>query len=47
MTTAVLCLRPRADFERAGALPPSSLDVTYRGPDDADVPALLKGASAW
>jgi phosphoglycerate dehydrogenase-like enzyme len=46
LTTAVLCLRPRADFERAGALPPSSLDVTYRGPDDADVPALMKGASA-
>lgn len=46
MTIAVLCLRPRADFERAGALPPSSLDVTYRGPDDADVPALMKGASA-
>ena len=46
MTTAVLCLRPSADFERAGALPPSSLDVTYRGPGDADVPALMKVASA-
>jgi phosphoglycerate dehydrogenase-like enzyme len=39
-------LRPRADFERAGALPPSSLNVTYRGPDDADVPALMKGTGA-
>jgi len=46
LITAVLCLRPRADFERAGALPPSSLNVTYRGPDDADVPALMKGTSA-
>src|SRR5450830_725299 len=46
MTSAVLCLRPRADFERTGALPPSSLDVTYRSPGDADVPALMKVASA-
>jgi phosphoglycerate dehydrogenase-like enzyme len=40
----VLCLRPRADFERADALPPSSLSVAYRAPDDADVPALMKQA---
>ncbi len=46
MKTTVLCLRPRADFERAGALPPPSLDVTYRGPGDADVPALMKAAEA-
>lgn len=46
MTAAVLCLRPRADFERAGALPPPSLEVTYRGPGDTDVPALMKVASA-
>lgn len=46
MTIPVLCLRPRADFERAGALPPPSLDVTYRGPADADVSALMKAASA-
>jgi phosphoglycerate dehydrogenase-like enzyme len=46
LINAVLCLRPKADFERAGALPPSSLDVTYRGPDAADVPALMRGASA-
>src|SRR3972149_8488898 len=46
MTSAVLCLRPRADFERAGAVPPPSLEVTYRGPGDADVPALMKGARA-
>lgn len=46
MTHAVLCLRPKADFERAGALPPPSLDVTYRGPADADVPSLMKTAAA-
>jgi phosphoglycerate dehydrogenase-like enzyme len=46
MTSAVLCLRPKADFERTGALPPPSLDVTYRGPGDADVPALMKVVSA-
>jgi phosphoglycerate dehydrogenase-like enzyme len=43
---AVLCLRPRADFERTGALPPPSLEVTYRGPGDADVPALMQQSSA-
>lgn len=43
-TTAfdVLCLRPKADFERAEALPPPSLRVAYRAPDDPDVPALMK-----
>lgn len=46
MNPAVLCLRPRADFERTGALPPPSLDVTYRGPGDADVAALMKVARA-
>ena len=42
----VLCLRPRADFERAEALPSPSLRVAYRSPDDADVPALMKQARA-
>ncbi len=46
MTVDVVCLRPEADFERVGALPPPSLKVAYRGPDDADVPALLKRARA-
>jgi len=46
MTLPVLCLRPRADFERAGALPPPSLEVTYRGPGDPDVPALMKTVRA-
>jgi phosphoglycerate dehydrogenase-like enzyme len=45
-TTAfdVLCLRPQVDFERAAALPPPSLRVAYRAPDDPDVPALMKQA---
>jgi len=46
MSREVLCLRPLADFERAGALPPGSLEVVYRSPDDADVPELMKRASA-
>ncbi len=46
MTVDVLCLRPEADFERVGALPPSSLNVKYRAPADADVPSLLKQAQA-
>src|ERR1700730_4676495 len=44
--TDVLCLRPEADFDRAGALPPPCLKVVYRAPDDADVPALMKQARA-
>jgi phosphoglycerate dehydrogenase-like enzyme len=46
MTFDVLCLRPEADFQRAGALPPSSLKVLYRSPDDPDVPELMKQARA-
>jgi phosphoglycerate dehydrogenase-like enzyme len=46
MTVEILCLRPRADFERADALPPASLEVMYRAPGDADVPALMKRAKA-
>ena len=38
----VLCLRPESDFERAGELAPASLNVVYRDPKDADVPALFK-----
>jgi phosphoglycerate dehydrogenase-like enzyme len=45
MRLDVLCLRPVADFERAGALPPPSLEVVYRSPNDADVPELMKQAS--
>jgi phosphoglycerate dehydrogenase-like enzyme len=46
MTVDVLCLRPEADFERAGALPPAALKVAYRSPADTDVPAILKIARA-
>ena len=46
MSCDVLCLRPEADFQRAGSLPPESLRVVYRGPGDADVPQLMKQARA-
>jgi phosphoglycerate dehydrogenase-like enzyme len=46
MTIDVLCLRPEADFLRAGAMPPAALKVVYRAPEDADVPALMKQARA-
>jgi phosphoglycerate dehydrogenase-like enzyme len=46
MTIDVLCFRPEADFERAGAPHPAALKVVYRAPDDADVPALMKQARA-
>lgn len=44
--TKVLCLRPEADFIRAGAPAPASLAVDYRGHADSDVPDLLKSAAA-
>jgi phosphoglycerate dehydrogenase-like enzyme len=44
--TRVLCLRPQADFARVDALPPGSLAVDYRAPNDADVPALMRQAAA-
>ena len=46
MNFDVLCLRPEADFQRAGALPPAALKILYRPPDDLDVPALMKQARA-
>jgi phosphoglycerate dehydrogenase-like enzyme len=46
MSLDVLCLRPEADFQRVGALPPASLKVLYRGPNDADVPQFMKQARA-
>jgi phosphoglycerate dehydrogenase-like enzyme len=46
MPHAVLCLRPEADFTRVDAAAPKALDVSYRGPADADVPALMKAADA-
>jgi phosphoglycerate dehydrogenase-like enzyme len=46
MTVDVLCLRPQADFARAGALPPVALQVAYCSPADKAVPDLLKQARA-
>ena len=46
MSIDVLCLRPEADFQRVGALPPASLKVVYRALADADVPELMKQARA-
>ena len=46
MSVDVLCLRPEADFQRVGALPPASLKVVYRAPSDADVAELMKQAKA-
>lgn len=46
MTADVLCLRPEADFIRAGAPAPQDLAVLYRGPGDPDVPALLREVEA-
>lgn len=40
----MLCLRPEADFLRAGAMPPTALKIAYRSPDDPDVPTLMKQA---
>jgi phosphoglycerate dehydrogenase-like enzyme len=42
----VIALRSKADFQRAGALPPESLEVTYRTPDDPELPTLMKRAAA-
>jgi len=46
MPVDVLCLRPESDFARVAALPPETLKVAYRAPDDADVAALCKEARA-
>jgi len=46
MSTDVLCLRPEADFTRVDAPAPAALHVTYRKPDDADVPTLLRAVDA-
>ncbi len=46
MTLDVLCLRPEADFQRVGALPPASLEIVYRAVSDADMAALMKQARA-
>jgi phosphoglycerate dehydrogenase-like enzyme len=42
----VLCLRPEADFTRVDAPAPPTLQVRYRAPDDAALPALMREADA-
>lgn len=46
MSFDVIVLRPEADFRRVDALPPQSLSITYRAPDDPELPALMKQARA-
>ena len=46
MAYDVVCLRPEADFTRAGVTPPAELKIAYRAPDAADLPALMKEARA-
>jgi phosphoglycerate dehydrogenase-like enzyme len=46
MSVDVLCLRPEADFRRAGVEVNARLQVAYRGPSDADVPQLLASTDA-
>jgi phosphoglycerate dehydrogenase-like enzyme len=46
MPYRVLCLRAEADFTRVNATPPASLDITYLGPADAQVPSLMKQSHA-
>lgn len=46
MSFDVLSLRPEADFQRVGALPPAGLTVMYRTPDEPDVPELMRQARA-
>jgi phosphoglycerate dehydrogenase-like enzyme len=46
MPHRVLCLRPEADFTRVDATAPKTLEVSYRGPADADVPSLMKASDA-
>jgi phosphoglycerate dehydrogenase-like enzyme len=44
--SAVVCLRPEADFTRVGVSVPTSLDVTYRAPDDPELASLFAKAQA-
>lgn len=46
MPLDVVCLRPEADFQRAGVTPPASLVVAYRAPDDPQLAALVQQARA-
>ena len=42
----VLCLRPLADFQRAGVTPPAALAINYRAVDDPQLATLIRSARA-
>ena len=42
----VLCLRPEADFTRAGVTPPAHLAIAYRKPDHPQLGAAIREARA-
>jgi phosphoglycerate dehydrogenase-like enzyme len=42
----VICLRPEADFTRAGVTPPQSLSIAYRASDDSALGDLFAAARA-
>jgi phosphoglycerate dehydrogenase-like enzyme len=44
MSIDVIVLRPEADFKRVDAMPPGIFSVTYRTPDDPELPQLMKQA---
>lgn len=46
MAIDVLCLRPQADFQRAGVTPPATLAVNYRAIDDPQLASHVRGARA-
>ena len=46
MSTDVLCLRPQADFQRAGITPPASIAILYRALDDPQLAAHVRSAHA-
>ena len=46
MPSDVLCLRPEADFTRAGVTPPAQLAIAYRKPDDPQLGQLIKEVRA-
>ena len=46
MSHDVLCLRPQADFQRAGVTPPASLAVNYRAIDDPQLATHVRAARA-
>jgi phosphoglycerate dehydrogenase-like enzyme len=46
MSHDVLCLRPEADFTRAGVIPPAGLSIAYRKPDDPQLAALVRESRA-